>query len=313
MINSALRLIELVRRHGIAVGAAAALAATAPSAHALVTLSADPAVPTGAVVETLNPENFSPASRGIAGTRQLRMTFQNPTEFVVGEIILAVDLNGNDGGMVLDFYEVEDVNASGWAPIGDPLETITLGLDVDLPATTERLSLALTESNLFTLPARNTDAQGYGIEISNLDQATSLGLLRHSNSGADEFIGGTYYDESGGAPASGTRDWGIWLLETNEAPPVPGDTDGDMVVELFDDLDPIRTNYLQPVTFRSEGDLNGDEFVDFADFRQWKDAYLATGATISASDIAFLNVPEPSAVCLLLMGLSAAARRRSRG
>lgn len=312
MNNFAKRVAEAFHPRWVAIGAAVAVALAAPMAHAVVTLTADPIVPTGAAIETLNPELFSPASRNVAADRQLRMTFQNPTEFVVGEIILALDLDGSDGGLVLDFYEVADVNASSWAPLDDAFATISLDTSVDLPATSERLSLALTESHLFTLPARNTDAEGYGVEISNFDQSTNLGALRHSNTGNDEFAGGKYYDESGGAPGGGNRDWGVWMLESIEAPPLLGDTNGNGIVELNPDLDPIRTNYLQEVTARADGDLTGDEFVDFADFRQWKTAYLATGESLVGVDLSFVAVPEPATFCLLLFGLSAAAGVRSR-
>ena len=84
--------------------------------------------------------------------------------------------------------------------------------------------------------------------------------------------------------------------------PVPGDTDGDGVVELVDDLDPIRANYLQDVTMRSEGDLTGDLKVTFADFREWKTAYLSGGGSLEGANLGFLTVPEPSAAWLLVLG-----------
>jgi hypothetical protein len=286
-------------------------------ASSAVLLMPDPAVPTEAAVATLDPELFVPNQRGVAGTRELRQTFQNPAGFLVGEIILAFDMSGADGGLVLDFYEVADVNATTWMPLGEPIETITLPVTTDLPDTTSRLSLMLTESSLFTLPARNTGTEGYGIEISNVDATSNIGLARHSNSGNDDFPLGRYYTETGGQSGTGTRDLGVWLLASTATAPVPGDTDGDGVVELADDLNPIRMNYLQSVTMRTQGDLNGDDVVTFADFREWKTAFVMGGGSLADVDPSFLSVPEPSAIALALVGFAGAAwlglARRSSG
>ncbi len=94
--------------------------------------------------------------------------------------------------------------------------------------------------------------------------------------------------------------------------PLAGDTDGDGVVELDDDLDPIRANYLQSVTNRNLGDLTGDLFVDFSDFRQWKTAYLEVGGSLAGVNLGFLTVPEPSSLVLWALVLAGAvvARRR---
>jgi hypothetical protein len=93
---------------------------------------------------------------------------------------------------------------------------------------------------------------------------------------------------------------------------VPGDTNGNGVVELVD-LNPIRQNYRQSVNLRSEGDLTGDLFVDFRDFRQWKTAYIGGGGSLSGVNLAFLTAPEPSSLVMIvmaLMGATGAATRR---
>lgn len=82
--------------------------------------------------------------------------------------------------------------------------------------------------------------------------------------------------------------------------PLPGDTDGNGVVDL-QDLVPIRTNYRTMQTERIAGDLNGDFFVDFADFRQWKTGLLDNGGSLAGVDLAFLAVPEPSTIAMLLV------------
>ena len=67
------------------------------------------------------------------------------------------------------------------------------------------------------------------------------------------------------------------------APPLgPGDVDGINGVTLAD-FEIIRQNFLTSVTQRTEGDLTGDGFVDFDDFRQWKQNYpSATAAAATA-------------------------------
>ncbi|MCA9239814.1 MAG: PEP-CTERM sorting domain-containing protein, partial [Planctomycetales bacterium] len=80
----------------------------------------------------------------------------------------------------------------------------------------------------------------------------------------------------------------------------------------LDDLLAIRTNYLQSVTDRIEGDLTGDLFVDSKDFREWKTAFLLGGGNLTSADLSFLSVPEPAAFCLLLVGSLAAATRKRR-
>jgi Concanavalin A-like lectin/glucanases superfamily len=88
-------------------------------------------------------------------------------------------------------------------------------------------------------------------------------------------------------------------------PPLPGDTDGDGVVEP-EDLTPIRMNWRQTGKTRMEGNLTGDAagLVDFADFRQWKTAILAGGGSLDGIDLSFTSVPEPSAMLLVLSGVA---------
>jgi hypothetical protein len=298
----------------VAVGAVMVLLCSGPTASAAVTLGVDPAIPATPAVATIDPEMFVPNQRGVSGTRQLRQTFQNPAEFIVGEIILAMDSSGADGGLVLDFYEVADINAGTWSPLGNAIETIMLPTTTDLPDTTSRIGFTLTESNLFTLPARNTGTEGYGIEISNVDQIANIGNMRHSNSGTNEFALGRYYDENGNAPGGGNRDLGVWLVATTAPPPLAGDTDGDGLVELIDDLNPIRMHYLQSVTMRSQGDLTGDDRVTFADFREWKTAFLMGGGSLADVDVGFLSgsVPEPSTFALAFVLLISLGVRITR-
>jgi hypothetical protein len=95
-----------------------------------------------------------------------------------------------------------------------------------------------------------------------------------------------------------------------------GDTDNDGVVELTD-FDPIRDNFLEATTLRSEGDLTLDGLVDVLDFHQWKTAFMGAGGTSEqiASAFASLPIPEPAAATLAVfavVGLVARGRRGSR-
>jgi hypothetical protein len=112
----------------------------------------------------------------------------------------------------------------------------------------------------------------------------------------------------------GQNMYGVVLIPSGP-PPLPGDTDGDGVVEL-EDFNPIRANFRKEVSSRAMGDLVQNGRVDFEDFEQWKTAFHAAGGSLADVDLdAHANVPEPSAVGLALLGVlgfsSARVRRRS--
>jgi hypothetical protein len=92
-------------------------------------------------------------------------------------------------------------------------------------------------------------------------------------------------------------------------PPVPGDVNGDGVADNID-FDIIRSNFLESVTAKTDGDLNLDGVVNFTDFRLWKNGAAAGGAASASA------VPEPSmlmlAACSGLLTLSAVMRLRRR-
>lgn len=96
---------------------------------------------------------------------------------------------------------------------------------------------------------------------------------------------------------------------------LPGDTDNDGVIEP-EDLTPIRNNWRKQVAARTDGDLTGDFFVDFADFRQWKTAFIGAGSggSLEGIDFGFLNVPEPATLtlfaCSAAIGLLSGWRKR---
>jgi hypothetical protein len=75
-----------------------------------------------------------------------------------------------------------------------------------------------------------------------------------------------------------------------------GDVNGDLLVNDAD-FQIIRNNFFTSVTTRAEGDLVGDGFVDFNDFRQWKN----NASAVAAADA----IPEPTSLLLLIGGLLA--------
>jgi hypothetical protein len=269
-------------------------------------------------VFTVDPEaTAAPAARNLAADRMLRQTFQVGETFFVGGIMLSFGSGGQDAGVNIAFYEVEDVNADAWAPVGNPLKrlTIPVGFDIPISTATNRMLFTLTGSDSFTLPAILTETGGYGIELSTGDGVTNMGPLRHSNTdggaaeNADDYLFGKFYTESGGQSGPGGRDLGLALIATDIAPPGPGDVDENFVVDLAD-LEIIRMHRREAVAGRPDGDLTGDGFVDVDDFREWKDNYTPPAGT--AANIA---IPEPAsaglAMSVLLLALTAAARRHS--
>ena len=100
---------------------------------------------------------------------------------------------------------------------------------------------------------------------------------------------------------------------------VLGDTDGDGTVEaatvgnLGDDLGPIVANFFTEQTDRTLGDLVDDDFIDFLDFRQWKDN-VPGGVSAPVLDYvhSLLAVPEPSSGLLaMFMAFVCCLRRKS--
>jgi hypothetical protein len=56
------------------------------------------------------------------------------------------------------------------------------------------------------------------------------------------------------------------------------------------------------VASRMDGDLVRNGIVDFADFREWKAAFLGAGGSLADIDLSFFTrVPEPSTALLMLL------------
>lgn len=221
-----------------AFAAAAFVMADASVSSASVAASADPDYPAGSEVFTVDPDGrgiSGSAGRGLANTRMLRQSFQNPVTFDVRGIILSQDVDNGDFGYEMSFYEVDDVNAETFTP-GNLIKTISIPAGAgSIPTNSEnRLGFSLFGSDIFTLPARGDigsgDVTGYAIELSNNDplEAGNVGNIRHTNFtdpdtmvDMDFYPAGKFYTESGGQSGRGHRDIGLALFSDPLTIPEP--------------------------------------------------------------------------------------------
>lgn len=74
------------------------------------------------------------------------------------------------------------------------------------------------------------------------------------------------------------------------------------------DLQTIANNFFNNTMNRSDGDLNDDGIVNFADYRIWKDA-SGSGATLAE---VMGSVPEPGSIALISLALCSFGVRRPR-
>ena len=73
-------------------------------------------------------------------------------------------------------------------------------------------------------------------------------------------------------------------------PPVPGDVNGDRIVDLINDYATIKGNFGMNVPSPAQGDVTGDGVVNLLDFAQWKDNFpFPAGGSSTFSGA----IPEP--------------------
>jgi len=97
-----------------------------------------------------------------------------------------------------------------------------------------------------------------------------------------------------------SADWFNYVLGSY-TPKAPGDANGVGGVDINDYL-LIQAHAFEAVPFGALGDVTDDGFVDFTDFREWKENFPG-GAAAADAAVEALGVPEPSTFALGGIGL----------
>ena len=174
----------------------------------------------------------------------------------------------------------------------DWLGTEFYGGDVDMQIVLDTTGGANNYTATF-YAKRPTDANYTLVSGSNLPLAAT-------DIGAVGFVG------SNSSPTNIDATITNFTLETTGPTVVPGDVDGNGVVNTLD-FNVIRDHLFNAATSRADGDLNSDGTVNFTDFRLWKS--VASAEVLA--EIGAWGVPEPASCGLALFaGLGLAAVRR---
>ncbi|QDV74494.1 PEP-CTERM sorting domain-containing protein [Botrimarina mediterranea] len=219
----------------------------------------------------------------------------------------------NDGEQNLDNVPDGSVGEANWSESSLRYEH-GLGFDPTVATTAAGdLGIDLTEVMLL---GTITLIDGEPLQSNTTDLNLDAFLDADTNGVVSFFLADERVNEETGLPI-GTE----WRLTAREASaenslrlaftPIPGDTDLSGVVDLAD-LDPIRTNYSLGGLAYTDGDLNGDGDVTFADFRLWKTGFLDAGGSLEGANLGFLSVPEPTSAALLMIAAAAFAGSRQR-
>jgi hypothetical protein len=219
----------------------------------------------------------------------------------------------NDGEQNLDDVPDGTVGEANWSE-SSLRYNHGLGVDVSVATTAVgNMGFDLTEVALL---GTITLVDGQPLQSNTTDLSLGDFLDADTNGRVTFFLADERVNAETGLPV-GTE----WRLVAREASaenslrlafsPISGDTDLDGIVELAD-LDPIRTNYSLNGLEYTDGDLNGDGTVTFADFRVWKTGYLEAGGSLAGVNLNFLTVPEPTAAALAVFAAAAFAGSRQR-
>jgi hypothetical protein len=217
---------------------------------------------------------------------------------------------GNSGGNVFTAGTTWGVRVSlvsGTTLV--PIKTVTA-----IPTTTttvEAITPVGTEWYTWTFTDADIPVMGGGSTYA-FEAFSSAGYLGFDADTTQPYLGGTAFNSNGAARSFAgttlqTRAYDrTFIAKLTASSQVAGDINNSGAADI-DDYHIIRQNLEKPVTAFTNGDLNGDSFVDLNDFRMWTN--VAPPAVV-----ANLGVPEPSAIAL---GAAAAAslvwfRRRSR-
>ena len=156
-------------------------------------------------------------------------------------------------------------------------------------------NISLGEPDKATAPAKfiGVAPTGYNLAFDRvaLRAGAASGGLPNAQGFFDELrIGTTFTDVTGAGIVCGL-----------------GDVNCDGMIDLQNDFEAIRANFRKSATMRSQGDLNADNLVNFADFQQWKTVFIGSGASLAGVNLSFFDTPEPSAAGIFLIGAFALA------
>jgi hypothetical protein len=220
----------------------------------------------------------------------------NPAAYPFG-VTLAIDLQpGFSPDEVRSRFAVQ-MNGTSWYVSRNALPVPTVGgafANYSIPF----LPAASNWNNLTVTGTGVTAAPGAAAVIG----GPAASALTGNITGAGLVV--TYGE--GGLPITGGGTHNIDNFQVRESSK-PGDVNLDTFIDLAD-LVIIRTNFRQAVGSITAGDLTSDGFVNFDDFRLWRDNYTPPpGVEVS------LFVPEPGTGLLATAaGIAAFGARRRR-
>lgn len=176
-----------------------------------------------------------------------------------------------------------------------PLKTVTGIPTLTGAIGTEWVTVSFTGPEVATLDA----SQQYAFEV-----YTSGGYFGFDATQGDAaYAGGTAFNSAGPGRAFTDNTLGnlathgydrTFVAQLTAPPGGPGDVDNNGVANLAD-YNIIRANLEKPAAIFTNGDLNGDSYVDLNDFRRWRSA-------VPAEVAAMASIPEPATVVLSLCG-----------
>lgn len=272
-----------------------------------------------------------------AGLTTIVLPFQLPNLGAVSNPFTSADF----GVMVYEIggATVTDIDLYAVRTDSDPAILVSdwyIGSAIDSNATLiqESFLTPASSAGFVGAPNNSTDATGDANLLAYLNTAYDSGaaagdyvFLRMSYSG-DTFAAGYDAYKITVREASQQGEWPVISVTTNA---VTGDVNGNgQIDEIVTGTDPsvcdfcaIRDNWLETndsfgmQLARTDGDLNLDGTVSIADFREWKDAYLAVwgneqAVLAAAASLGNVSVPEPSTLFTLGVGLVGIAFWRKR-
>jgi hypothetical protein len=311
-----------MNRTTVLMGTVLAIAAIASTARATVTLTFDanqPALGTYDQSQLLDdatiPGGTTPVGGGTYNSQAytdnggpLGQTFTAPpTKHLYALTAISVKGVGDFGGGVDGAGQtwavrVSEVNGTALTP----LKTVTGIPTFTGAAGTEWFTLSFTGTDTPTLAPNKL----YGFEI-----YTTAGWFGvDATQGDASYAGGTAFNSAAPVRTFNNNTLGnqanhgydrTFIAQLTAPPGGPGDVNNDGFATIAD-YNIIKANLEKPAAIFTNGDLDGNSYVDLNDFRRWRSAVTPEVAALA-------GVPEPSTAALGLVGamlVTARARKR---